>query len=35
MRTAMIQTLKYTPVDGSLAIWQRDCRFVGIVGRKK
>ena len=32
--TLTTKNLGHTPVNGCMAIWQRDSRLLGIVGRK-
>jgi hypothetical protein len=34
MKTTLTQSLKHAPVNGYMAIWQRDFRLFGIVGMK-
>jgi len=34
MKTMFAQTLKHAPVNGCMAIWQRDSRLWGSVGTK-
>ena len=34
MKTMLTKTLKHAPVNGCMAIWQRDSRRFGIVGMK-
>jgi len=35
MKTAYVQTLKHTPADGRMSIWQRNCFGFGIAGIKR
>jgi len=35
MKTAFIPTLKHTPANGRMSIWQRNCFGFGIVGVKR
>ena len=32
--TFATKTLKHTPLNGCMAIWQRDSRLFGVVGTK-
>jgi hypothetical protein len=34
MKITLTKTLKHAPVNGCMAIWQRGCRVLGIVGMK-
>jgi len=34
MKSTFVQTLKHTPADGRMSIWQRNCFGFGIVGIK-
>jgi hypothetical protein len=34
MKTTSTQSLKHAPVNGCMAIWQRDFRLFGVVGMK-
>jgi hypothetical protein len=34
MKTATTQSLKHAPVNGCMAIWQRDSRLIGGAGGK-
>lgn len=35
MKTTFVSTLKHTPADGCMSIWQRNCFDFGIVGRNR
>jgi len=35
MKTAMVATLKHTPADGRMSIWQRNCFEIGVVGSNR
>jgi hypothetical protein len=35
MKSTFVQTLKHTPADGRMSIWQRNCFGFGIVGIKR
>jgi len=34
MKTTFAKALKHAPVNGCMAIWQRDSRLLGSVGTK-